>query len=102
MCVQLDVSEIVAARSTLQGWCAELQGGGTSGVARQGRAELRMSEAVSYQRRIGELEAEVAASPRSPLPLAAGAGGGGGGGRSASPRSPPGRQRVAEHLRHVL
>jgi hypothetical protein len=98
--LQLSVSEIVAARSTLQGWYTELQGEGTTEAARRSRAAVREAEAQSYAQRIGELEAEVS---RSPQPSGSREGGGvhvRESGRGQSP--PPDTRPVAKQYRHVL
>jgi|EP01043_Picozoa_sp_COSAG02_P053592 hypothetical protein len=60
---QLSISEVIAARSTLQGWYAELAGDGVTEAARRARAADREAEAQSYAQRIADLEAEVVKPP---------------------------------------
>ena len=61
--VQLSISEVIAARSTLQGWFSELQGDGETEAARRGRGADREAAVRSYVQRIADLEADVIESP---------------------------------------
>ena len=98
LCVQLSISEVIAARSTLQGWYAELQGDGVTEAARRGRAADREAEAQSYAQRIADLEAEVIKSPVRPT----GSTPSSTGDQPSRQTAAPGLRPVAKQFRHVL
>lgn len=101
--VQLSVSEVVAARLTLQGWFSELQGDALMGAARRGRSAGREAEAQRYAQRIADLETEVIESPVHRRSGSTASPDSGGRAEASHGQDPAASSRpVAERFRHVL